>query len=555
MLARHDFSRRSWVPDLHESAAPLRNLWRAAAYALTAALASCGLLALYAKIFAAYPLTADQCNVLLAAMDFCHGNWRLSGWTLPPDNFWGLELPLTALVWSVTHNAVETLRLVPAINLLVLLAAASAFVARTARPGARYALLPLAAFIFLPVAGKNIAFFYAASPCHVLTIACILAEILLAADILAAPSPRKLALLAYGLIGADAVASDPLIVVLGFAPILGAVWLCEAATWRNKALLGFASLCAIAAGHFAVVLNSKTGGFQSFAADSTFVDFSRLPDSAGILLRGTLQIFNCDIFGLTAQQRLTQILRIPFLAAVLWAVSPVVASCLRSFKNFPKPAASRPFPETALVSIILINLAAMLLSSTINALDTERFLLPAAIAAILLFCTHLPGSRALTAYLAVLALVNLGTELQELHRTPKAIYEPPVAQVTKCLEDAGLNNGFAGYWLASSVVIASDQTITARAIMQDPSGAIVPMQWLAKSNWFHNPSRKAGFFVITAPDDRLLQRGAALQAFGTPASSLFLPGAVIDVYGKPINAGICATPITTPKLAPVLVPK
>jgi hypothetical protein len=540
---------------LHEPAAQWRNFWRVAAYALAAAVALCVLLALYARIFGAYPLTADQCNVLLAAIDFCHGNWRLSGWTLPPDNFWGLEIPLTALVWSVTHNAVETLRLLPAINLLVLLAAASVLVARTARPGARYALLPLAAFIFLPVAGKNIAFFYAASPCHVLTVACILIEILLAAEVLAVPSRRKFALLAYALIGADAVASDPLIVVLGFVPILGAMWLCEAPGWRGKALIGLASLGAIAVGHFAVLLNTKTGGFQAFAADSTFVDFSRLPASAAIMLRGTLQIFNCDIFGLTVQQRLTQILRIPFLIAVLWTVYPIMASHLTSLKNSGKPKISRRFPETAFVLIVLINLAAMLLSSTINALDTERFLLPAAIATILLFCTHMPNSRALMGYLAVLALVNFGTELQQLGRTPKTIYAPPVAQVTTCLEEAGLTNGFAGYWLASSVVIASDQTITSRAIMQDPSGAIVPMQWLANARWFHNPSRSAGFFVITAPDDRLLPRGAALQAFGTPASSLFLPGAVIDVYGKPINAGICATPITTPKLAPVLVPK
>jgi hypothetical protein len=520
-----------------------RCVFRAAGIGFTAIVAAALLLVIYVRLFTFWPINSDQANVMLAAMDMDSGNWRLHGWTLPPDSFWGLDIPTLGVIWSFTHNAVFTERFVPALEWLILGGVILGLASSGRKSNWTSCLFFLLAIFFLPTLAKGTILFISDAPTHTLTAACILGAIWLAHSMLKAPpGARSTQAILYGLVTVDAAASDPMFVMLGVLPILAALAFADFPVGAPRIRLAVYTVALTAAGRLLITLNTATGGFHPSATDFMFVDFFDIPRSVGILLKSILDILNCDPFGFSVHQRLTQLLRLPLLLLVCIVFYRTAKRLFISVKT-PSPQNRAPaFIETALCLVIAADIASMLVSATVVDINNVRFLLPAWAAIAVLVARTANFNAGTQLYCAVLAVIALGADLDSLHairhKAPPA-FAAIDENLAACLETLHLPQGYGTYWRASSVTLAAQRKVSVRALNIDGAGNVVPMLWVSTTAWYHPLPAGSSFFVITEANDASLPRENVLAAFGPPQSSINIDDATINVYGRKLAPDAC----------------
>jgi hypothetical protein len=515
-----------------DSAKPTIRLAAGIGLATACALA---LVLLYQALFRAWVVNSDQANVLLASTDMASGNWRLRGWVLPSDNFWGLEVALTALVGALSHDSLLTLRLVPAIAWAAMGAATCWLAWTPQRPWG--ALSVVAAMVLIPPLGQNIDSYYARSPLHVLSVACIAVAICLVRRALAEPAKAGRVLLVYALLMANASASDPLFTVLGIGPILAA--LCFAAIPPNsgRASLIVITISAALAGKAIILVNEVTGGFIAAPAHTHFVTYQDIPNSIAIFIYAILNSVGCNPFGMDVSDAIPRLVRLPLLVLVTVAVWRCACQLQAGWRARWRGHVGSPrlpdFTDTALLFVVAGTSAAMLLSETVTSLISVRYFLPAWIAGTALLARRGGGRFGIAAYCLVIAATTLAADL----RIAVARGRPQVAETDRNLVSTlaaeGLDHGFGTYWLASVTNVLSGNAISIRALAVNDSGKLVPHVWLCDRNWYGARAEPAGFFVVTQVNDTMVPPSAIVRTFGAPSRTLTLGDIVIDVYDGP----------------------
>ncbi len=511
---------------------------------LALALVSAGLLVfLYLRLNEFWSINSDQANALYTAMAMAAGNWRLHGWTVPPDSFWGLDIALIALVWAVTGKAILALRLVPALAYLLLGIAAACLCLPGRKSAARLgASMLLAVALLVPLHIRNAETFFSESPMHFLTVACILGVIGLAARSLTAPPARRwIFLLLYSLLSLDAALSDPMFTILGTLPILIALALADFPAGAPRIRLAACGIGVTLLAKTLLAINMATGGFTPSPTQLAFGRLFAMPRSTGIILKGILDVLACDPFGLSLHQAMIQLLRMPLLLLVGLPLYRVGEQILGKWW-FKRPGSRAPaFIETGLFLIIALNLAAMQFTAQVIDIGGIRYLLPAwACAVVLAARTSKPG-LGINSYYALLLVVGLGADAQAMmHRAPPA-FTPVTQRLATCLESVGLDNGYGVYWRASAVTLASDGRVTVRAVHTNiTTHAVTPMMWMSTTRWYPTWPPARPFFVITDPKYAGLSNSAVLASFGTPDSVLKVGSAVVNIYGRHIAPGACS---------------
>jgi hypothetical protein len=493
----------------------------------TASAALLGLLCL--GLFSLRPTNSDDVNMLWAASDMAKGNWRLHGWILSPDNFWGLELPLAAAIQNLTGNALLTLCLVPAIAWLML-GGAAIFAAATGsglRNGA--VVIFLTPVLLIPLHAKNSADFFAGAPYHVLTVAAIMISLALAEFLMKAGRHRKLSFIAFGLVVCDASASDPTFLFLGVVPILAALAVADLPPEASRLRLAGVTIGAAAVGRMVIALNDATGGFTAAPTNLFFTDLFSIPRSLGIIVKSALDVLNCDPFGLSLGQAKIQLIRIPLLAMLCLAVWRTGRQLAASLRASSKTSRAPSFVDTALCVLVVANIGLLVLSNQAVDMGSARLILPAWVAAAVLAARRLELGFGTLAYCALTATLAIGADIQVLVRQPADHFTPSTRQLAACLTALDLKQGYASYWNASAPMLATGNSVTIRAARTD--GTLKPFLWLANTVWFHPFPASSDFFVVTAANDPDISPAAVRATFGLPAASVAIGEFLIEIYG------------------------
>jgi hypothetical protein len=323
----------------------------------------------YIRLSGLFPGIADSANALLAGQDMAAGNIRLRGWWLAPDNYWGLDEALLALVYAFTHNAALTLRLVPAINLDCL---AGCILALLPRQSFWQRFFVVTAFILIPSIHGEILYFLFLAPFHVLTAACIMLSIWLSARILEGSGRDYPYFLPLVLVVIDAAASDPLFYYLGCLPIVLALIAVQTANWKQRAkIILLIMLCAYL-GHLIPDLNERHGGFIYWRLGDRFHLGAGAMVSLLQLGQTILQTLGAwpgqgDVLG--------AVIRLPLLGVAIFSAYSVGLAWILHFKT---PVGRAPvFIDLALLLVMGADLGAMWVQ-TVNPDGADaRFLLPA----------------------------------------------------------------------------------------------------------------------------------------------------------------------------------
>jgi hypothetical protein len=477
------------------------------------------------------PVMSDAATNALQAWQMLHGNPLLHGWWVTDVSFYTTELPQFMLVELVAGLRPEVAHICAALTytLLVVLAA---FVARGRSRGAEgHVRALLAAGIMLaPVPGET-AWTLLLTPNHTGTGVPVLLLLLLLDR---APRRWQVAV-AAGVLLAWAAVGDPLILVVGAAPVVvvclaraGLALLHRRAAWYEIELACAAALAvpaAAAANRFLVAL----GGFATNKNPAAFVSPSALRPNVPMTVRSVLSLFGADVAG--ARGTLNEAFAVVHLAGAVLVLAAVVLGAWRLVRSlgWRGPSAAADLVADLLVVAIVANVAAYFVLYQIKNVDQAHeigpvFSLGAALAGRLLGGPLLRArlvpalAAGLACYAVMLGFAAAGRQAA-----------PDNAAVTVWLEQHGLRGGLAPYWEANSVTLDSGGSVTMGAVKPDGT-KLSPWHWNEDVRIFSAVHRTANF-LITVPGESVTP-ARARAAFGPPARVYHFRDYTIMVWNK-----------------------
>lgn len=494
------------------------------------------LLALYyASVFSFTVRNADTVNGFVIGRDMAEGNWRLAGWYFPLDNFWLQDSLIFSILIRIFGSNPILLIYVPAFAWASVVCLAWMLSARTgAASPAGWRIAVIVALFAFPVMRNNPLMDFIAVPSdHVVTIVQAMIEILLADLFLFSGSLNILSI--FLVLGTGAIIGDPMFVVIAALPILVAVPMSRGARGSRGLILLAATVATIVLA-FVLTRVWAIGGFTTVQSSSTGLVFTALGDlarNATYTLQGLLGFWGADFFGLPARHAVPQALRTPLfalgmtaLAAAAWRVADGVV------RAKPPPL---DFLDAVLVWAVLLLLASTLLSNLMVDPTTARYLLPAVVYAGILVARRAPPfpTRPIVVLLA-LAGSLLAIDPSRLTLSPELRLRPGIAEVTKWLQENHLGFGYAQYWTASPVTVASRGEIRALPLIRD-GGRIGPYLWNVRRDWYPAPlGSQRPFFVIVdgadAPFPERFSREQAASTFGPASETVKVGDYEVDVY-------------------------
>lgn len=493
--------------------------WRVPAVALLVTTLVAGLLAaawLEARQVAAQ---SDSASVALQAWSVLHGNPLLRGWRVADLSFYTTELPVYVLVEAVRGLNPGVSAVVEAINYTLLVTGAALVAKGGARGREGLARAAIAVAVMLGpslVAAQWLLYGadHAASAIWVL----------LALGVLRRAGRRWHGPALAGLIVAWASVGDPLVQVIGAAP-LALAGLVRAVRLRDRWYLSLAvaAVAAVAVAHAVTGLIASAGGWQVISFGEQFVPAAQLPGNLAVETEDFLGLFSADFFGQKVGVGLLPVL------AHLWAAAVVAAGIVVAVRRFVRgPAVGRDDDLTAgdltadvLVAAIVCNFLAYLLLYKASPGQIREvspvFALGAALAGRML------GGPLLRARAAPLLAAGAAASLLTLGPALTGRPAPPQTQsLARWLAAHHLTSGLAGYWQANSVTVASAGSgprITVRPVKGTPDGQPVPYVWEAYLPAFRPRPDPARFLVLTtgvlAAQPAITVAGASRE-FGAP---------------------------------------
>lgn len=351
------------------------------------------------------------------------------------------------------------------------------------------------------------------------------------------------------------VASDPLFVVSGLAPLVGAVtlgWLLiRTDKTRNLALGGWV-VAALGIG-IGLAINRvmhDLGYRKTLIAEGyTFVTLDEFLSAAGGFVRDILTLTNGNFFG-----RPVSLLSLASLGMAVLTVGALFVSFV-----VLKPTLTRvgtqvnQTPRTVYVSYwVLVQLATAVayllspISSTVGQSLTSRYLVPVFYAISAIVPVWAAGSftwRKLSVAGAATALCLLSAA--ELMSLPAASPEPirtAAPQIATFLQEEGLERGYGSYRLAHPFTHNVDMAHRTYPVFEcrPPSPELCPFPVNTRSVWYE-PEEGVRTFLITDPDAGFLALSSPpSQALGEPSRQRRFGSLLVLVYEYDIASRFAA---------------
>lgn len=507
--------------------------WAAAAFCVLS-------IAFYVQ-FRLFARNADDTSNFLAGMDLLSGNWRLAGWWLPPDSFWGTELLLLGLVGHLMDGDPRALIVAPSLLWAGVVAGAALLAVRGLAEARGRAVLTVFTLLGLLIFDHDsFAEQFTHAPIHIATILATLALIALADRIAGSAGPRpRGALLAFGLLTAWITASDPMVFMTAVLPVAATLLF----TFGNRVhhrwtLLGVLAVAALL-GRLAIAVNTATGGFQQPVPTSlAFVRFDDIGSSVSHAIFAMLDLLGAMFFGMSALDGIPRMLRVVLLTVLAVHVARFAAALIRWVVEASRPSllSGLSFLDRLLTFGVVSCVGLTAASAYLIDNQGTRYLMPGAVLAAVLLARILPESPRLRGVWAAACIASIISVLAYAIDTPR----PPTVFATRHevllqrLQGLGIAQGLGPYWSSSPMTVASGGAITVRALRRTPEGELVPYLWLADARWFEPafpPPRP--FFVVVdraAPGPIDTTEDSVLVTFGPPAEVTEAGDYAIFVY-------------------------
>lgn len=490
---------------------------------------------IYYQIFVLEPVNSDTANALLVAQDMAAGNWRLHSWFMAPDNYLGLDEVSYVLIWRLTGNAFLSLRLVPTLQWTSLMFLATYL---GTRPKVSFqSLAILASILFIPVFGPMTAHLYFQAPFHIPTTICMLLAVMLCDRLLKANKFKLIWAIPLAFITIDASFSDPFFQFILTIPLLLALWADQATIYKRVVLL---YLLCVASGMALLRLNAVTGGFTLPVSNvPTFISFHDILAEIYNTMLAWLGILGCFPFGQTFLYALLAILRIPL---ILLLLLPLIG-CARRIRTLE-------FTDLCLLLMVGANLGAVIVTSAISDVSSERYLLPAWVCAAILAAKFTRKDNVIAGYCLIVAGLALCVCLLKLAQAPETgiRFSPGEANYIAALEARGLTRGYAGYWQASDTTVATGGKIKIATLALGKDGKLGADDWFANQNWYNGDPTSKRFFVSTLTGSGFTQPGTIIATFGKPDDMFVIHNTasyfsdsdrndiIIYIYNRPLPA-------------------
>lgn len=477
-----------------------------------------------------YQANSDGASQALQAWQMLHGNLLLHGWRLADVSYYTTELPVYVLVEAVRGLRTDVMAISEAIN-YTLTVVCGILVAKGCARG-REGLVRAVVVATIMVGPPQV---MVSDADHAATALWVLFALLLVDR----AGRRWYVPVAVGLLLAWAIVGDPLIEVIGAAPlaIVGVARACPGLFQRTVRLrerwfelsLACAGILSVPAAMGAERAIGAAGGWVLTGGSRRFAQASSLPSNLTVELQDFLTLFNANFFGRKADDTILPVaVHLAGAAAVALAIW-VAARCFTQGR-----AGSADLVADVLVTAIACNLAAYLVMySAIPAQIREVSpLLPlgAALAGRVLG-GPLTRHRLEPVLAAVLVcyLLTLSPALTGPSRPPGNL------ALTGWLERHHLRNGLAGYWQANSVTLDSGTRITVRPVTGGAGGRPKVLVRETDMTQLSPAANYANFLVLATGPNRArppITEAGATREFGKPTGIYRYQNYTIIVWNK-----------------------
>lgn len=499
------------------------------------------LAALYYRVFVEFPSNSDVAGGYLAAEDMAAGNWQLKGWSWGSDTFWTLDLALEALLIKLLGHHPTIVVLTAAIEWagMVLLSVA---VCRAGGPRGLSALLPIAVITAVPILRDNGPMpLIAAAPMHIGSVLSILTMFLL---VPIASSVRVLsayALVAFDVVTVLGVVGDPLVLVLGVGSVVLVTGLGALVHGDRRQVVVLANAVGAALlGEGIVALNQAMGGIHT-PGDyvATFVAFEQLGRNISLTLHSLLILTGSDFFGRPLGAAALYLIRFPVLVSMVWALIVVGRRFIGSVLGSDQGGKLDLIDKLLLVAVT-INVLAGVMSGLLYNITAARYFIPAVVFLAILAGRTLPAVRPITIYGCFALVASVWLVGASYARTPPqfALIPPADQQLGDFLVQHQLTHGYAPYWSASIVTIATRGAVRVAPIDPDGAGKVRPVHWVSKGDWYGGfGGRDRSFFVVIDKHSDwprgsrfVIQEQPVIATFGEPTRQYDMPAHSIMVF-------------------------
>jgi len=459
---------------------------------------------------------SDGAANALQAWAMLHGNLLLSGWHLGDASFYTTELPEYMLVELIRGLRPDVVHVCAALTytLLVLLAAVVAKGRAGGRVGVARAAIAVGIMV-APSLSNGSSFGSAAGnllsvPDHTGSAVPVLAVLVL----LDWGRRRWYVPPLAGLALAWAVVGDPLVLLIGVAPVV-VVCLARAGdklmrlrdplpnAWYELSL-ALAAVAAAGGASAAVHVIRASGGYVLAGGVTQFVPSAALmPADVAETGQGILRLFSADFFG----ERFGPGLVVT--AIHLVAVALVAAGLWLAVRRYFRAAdLATAILATAIIANVLAYLVVFQTSFTYIHEVAPVFSLGAALAGRVLAGPLLRNrlEPLLAFWLACCACTLAPILLQ------KPV--PATPSLSAWLEARHLHDGIAGYVLANKTTLETGGVVTLRAVMDLQCSGLTPLAWETDAALLNSRAYDVNFLVTAS---QTITEGEGISEFGRPA--------------------------------------
>ena len=488
------------------------------------------------------PRNSDDANCLLAALDLLHGNVRLAGWLLTPDDYLTTDMSALALL-SVPFGRAPALLSVDeglmwggAVLLGIGLAARG-----LPRPAAITAGLTVVTLLALTIHrdGPEVdALGILAS--HASSVLLGLALFWLGCIVVERRRVGALvAVLVVSMLGSFA---DPVFTLFACLPLAATCLLRLGTDTRTLGALAAATLLGAACGEALLQLNAATGGFRLLGLELRFAGFGTMLRNVPFALHCLMRFMGADFSGqpVTLSLRsgvLIFVMRAPLVPLLAVALLQTARTSLARLRDWPDTRPEAGFLDQLLCTAFVLYLAAVICSSLFRNWTDARYVIPAFAVGAILLGRQFSSVRPYRIYLALVLAASLASEASAVAAGPWRPLLVPEAQrqLARALRRAGLEHGYAGYWDGSMLTALTRGRVTSLAVAEMPDGHVHPFRWFGDMDWYRRAAAdwhgRVFFIASLVPEKPMdLAQDRVLAEMGRPEQIIAVGRQLIDVY-------------------------
>ena len=502
---------------------------------------------IYCALFFPFPRSSDEANFFLAGLDMSHGNWRLHGWQLSPDNFATIDIPIYAALTALFGPTPILMYVLPILSWAVA-AVLTIRLAMTAEPvgGSIIGAIGAASLVLFPLLTNNDPMpMVARAPVHVSTIVAILVCVdVLHRAVLGSVRPGR-ALAGVFVVLLVAVIGDPMAIIIGTLPMV-----CVSALYvlRGRrpglhiAISGTALLATVLAREL-LRLIVWLGGFRAQPLPPlTFVAFDKLGAQLVLAVKSLLILTGTDFFGRTLSGPILSgspvfLIRLPLVLLLAAVLVKIGLNAYRGLRG-TRPLSGTDYLDLLLWAAFVFDVAATSLSTMVADIFSARIFLPALFFGAVLLGRAAGNRVRAGAYFGVCLLASLLFTLATIVHGPVRlrVMDPQIASVARWLRDRALLQGFGAYWTSSIITAGTRETVKVRALAADPDHRLTPRLWLANTGWYalpmtaDNGTADNGRTFVIVDTSGYFTQDDVIHSFGAPEEVHRVGGDIIDVY-------------------------